>query len=322
VKNKFINACCLLVSVAFNSAAQHNVRYLTIDDGLTNNTINCMYKDKQGFMWFGTVDGLNRYDGYGFKVFRNKFNDSNSLSNNWINAISEDQNQNLWIGTSSGVSIYHHFSGKFSSLYYLPFKNKTRRKVGKVGVIKADNRNNLFIGAAYRGLLVCSGDANTAVQIPFKTVGLDTNYDVQVIHVDVKNRVWLFIENHGLCLYDIPSRQIRLINATLKFASCLEAEGENLWVGNPEGLYRYNIVSNSYEDVYKKNLGNLQRIISSTCHWIKTKLSGLLRMEAGSIFYIRQQGKWIICRRGLIHLAVRQCGSFIKTVKPGCGWGH
>src|SRR5438094_9194849 len=73
--------------------------YLGIEQGLSNNSVRCIYQDHRGFMWFGTYDGLNRYDGYSFKIFRNNFTNSSSLMNNWINALDEDTRGNIWVGT-------------------------------------------------------------------------------------------------------------------------------------------------------------------------------------------------------------------------------
>src|SRR5687767_15920336 len=87
--------------------SQTPVSYLGINQGLSNNSVRCILKDHKGFMWFGTFDGLNRYDGYGFRVFRNKINDSASLINPFINALNEDKKGNLWIGTRRGLSIYN-----------------------------------------------------------------------------------------------------------------------------------------------------------------------------------------------------------------------
>ena len=80
----------LLISAKVKGADPHPIQYLGIEQGLSNNAVTCIYQDHNGFMWFGTYDGLNRYEGYGFKVFRNKFNDSNSLANNRISALTED----------------------------------------------------------------------------------------------------------------------------------------------------------------------------------------------------------------------------------------
>lgn len=63
------------------------VEYLGIERGLSNNVVTSIYQDHDGFMWFGTYDGLNRYDGYGFKVYRNIIGDSSSLCHSHINSI-------------------------------------------------------------------------------------------------------------------------------------------------------------------------------------------------------------------------------------------
>jgi ligand-binding sensor domain-containing protein/serine phosphatase RsbU (regulator of sigma subunit) len=84
--------------------AQNNIRFnhLTVEDGLSQSAVTCILQDKKGFMWFGTQDGLNRYDGYNFRVFKNNPSDSTSLSDNFIFSIYEDQVGILYIETQSG----------------------------------------------------------------------------------------------------------------------------------------------------------------------------------------------------------------------------
>ncbi len=79
-----------------------SVRYLGIDQGLSNNAVTCIYKDHNGFMWFGTYDGLNRYDGYSFHIFRNTIGDSTSLSDNHVYCINSDNQNKIWVGGSKG----------------------------------------------------------------------------------------------------------------------------------------------------------------------------------------------------------------------------
>ncbi|MFD2034758.1 two-component regulator propeller domain-containing protein [Belliella marina] len=75
-------------------------------EGLSSSTCVEIFQDSEGFLWFGTIDGLNRYDGYGFEVFRPVLNDANSISNNRINSIVEDSRGNLWIGTGNGLNVF------------------------------------------------------------------------------------------------------------------------------------------------------------------------------------------------------------------------
>ena len=75
---------------------------LSLQDGLSQSTVRCIYQDSRGFIWIGTQDGLNRYDGYHFKVYKHDPNDSTSMSSSIIYSICEDQEGNLWIGTGGG----------------------------------------------------------------------------------------------------------------------------------------------------------------------------------------------------------------------------
>jgi ligand-binding sensor domain-containing protein/signal transduction histidine kinase len=95
----------LFLAVSGNLPAQKSTAtfgHLTINDGLSQNSINCIHQDRHGFMWFGTHDGLNRYDGYQFLHYRSERNNINSLSNNYIYDIHEDAEGVLWIATFGG----------------------------------------------------------------------------------------------------------------------------------------------------------------------------------------------------------------------------
>src|ERR1044072_2291177 len=80
----------LLIFIKIYGQENISAKYLGIENGLSNNVVTAIFQDHNGFMWFGTYDGLNRYDGYSFKVFRNIIGDSNSLRDNHIYAIEED----------------------------------------------------------------------------------------------------------------------------------------------------------------------------------------------------------------------------------------
>ncbi|MBK9416859.1 MAG: response regulator [Flavobacteriales bacterium] len=88
-------------------------RSLTIEDGLSQGMVNTILQDKYGFMWFGTKDGLNRYDGYTFTVFRQDPEDSTTLRNNYIHALFEDNQGRLWVGTSEGLDLFDRDSERF-----------------------------------------------------------------------------------------------------------------------------------------------------------------------------------------------------------------
>ena len=105
-------SCAILTNA--HSQAPSSLTYLGIEHGLSNNAVNCIYQDHNGFMWFGTYDGLNRYDGYNFIVYRNELSDIGSLANNRVDCLTEDIHHRLWVGTRGGVCIYNNTNGQFS----------------------------------------------------------------------------------------------------------------------------------------------------------------------------------------------------------------
>ena len=81
-------------------------RHRSIKDGLSQGMVNWIMQDRYGFMWFATKDGLNRYDGYTFTVYRHDPTDSSTVRNSYTNVLLEDSKGRLWVGTSSGLDLF------------------------------------------------------------------------------------------------------------------------------------------------------------------------------------------------------------------------
>ena len=97
----------LFLTIGLPALAQdYMFKHLEAKDGLSNNQVTAIHRDTKGFMWFGTASGLNRYDGYEVKVYRNQSGNPNSLPDNYVAGIQEDRHGQLWIRTGSGYSIY------------------------------------------------------------------------------------------------------------------------------------------------------------------------------------------------------------------------
>src|SRR5215831_7816162 len=106
-----LTCCCL-----FETQAQSQdivFRHITSAQGLSQNHVYAILRDHEGFMWFGTQDGLNKYDGYKITVYKNDANDPGSLGNDFINVIFEDREGNLWIGTHDGLDLFDRDNNKF-----------------------------------------------------------------------------------------------------------------------------------------------------------------------------------------------------------------
>jgi len=113
MRKKLISILLLLIALDC-TAQQYYFRHYKVENGLSNNSIICSIQDRKGFMWFGTKDGLNRYDGYVFKIFRNIPDDPKTLGNNFILSLQEDRQGVLWVGTYRGLYRFDATNEEFS----------------------------------------------------------------------------------------------------------------------------------------------------------------------------------------------------------------
>jgi signal transduction histidine kinase/ligand-binding sensor domain-containing protein/DNA-binding response OmpR family regulator len=111
---------CFLIAIC-SAIAQNNVyrfKNISTGDGLSQSAVIAIHQDKMGQMWFGTRDGLNKYDGSKFQVYRTNVNDSLSISNNDILCITEDSSGNIWVGTYNGLNKYNPVDDTFQRYFH------------------------------------------------------------------------------------------------------------------------------------------------------------------------------------------------------------
>lgn len=276
-----------------------SITHLGIQQGLSNNSVQCIYQDHNGLMWFGTYDGLNCYDGYGFRIFRNKINDTGSIPHNYIYTIHEDRYNNLWVGTGQGVAVYNRIFDRFSPVYYHPIYNLAGKEkiTCSINAINSDATGNIYIGGNGWGLFVKRKGEEAAKQIPVQMAAKKTYwYNVQAIYVDKPGNVWVFIEGVGLCLFESRNNTLQLVNNTIRSVISLEVDAaRNCWMGTDEGLYQYDITSNRFVKHYKEGAGELSmNMVVSLCSdthnnlWIGTLGGGvnMLNKESGQFQYL------------------------------------
>ncbi|MEO6539964.1 MAG: two-component regulator propeller domain-containing protein, partial [Ferruginibacter sp.] len=204
-----------LPCIAFNDSP---VKYLGIDQGLSNNAVTSIFQDQHGFMWFGTFDGLNRYDGYSFKVFRNVINDTTSLNSSVVRVVTEDGNHQLWIGTGKGLNIYNPLKANFYSTKFKSWDNTSISPLESfISAIQKNNKDgSMLIGTQQKGLLVFEKNSRTGVQIRLMLrKGHEGDYDAKAIAIDPSRQIaWVFIQQVGLCLYNIKNKNLQLVNGS------------------------------------------------------------------------------------------------------------
>lgn len=240
---------------------QEKVRYLTIDEGLSNNTVTCISKDKQGFMWFGTYDGLNRYDGYIFKKYNHKIGDPTSMDGNMVSTIAEDNEGRHWIGTGPGISVLDDKTSSFLPVKFFPFNFKpeessARLLQGAVNCIDKDGNGNMLAGSRQFGLIVFENEKLTGRQTGLKYHGKTIyNYSVTAILTSIQKKTWVCVENIGICVYDYKSGVLLVKHEeNLKINCLIEGQKETLFVGTDKALYQFS--TNSSElDQYKLQNG-------------------------------------------------------------------
>lgn len=257
---KFLFACLsnLIISSPIFANNREPVSYLGIENGLSNNSVTCIFQDHRGFMWFGTYDGLNRYDGYYFKVFRNHLNGSSSLPNNRIAAITEDINKRLWIGTRSGVSIYDQVTTTFSPVYYNVKGLASPQKITSiVNQISSCSNGNMFI-ATDNGLLFYKAKTNRATPVLLEN---QFGYQAMATECDNAKKTWVYVREKGLFLYDERTQSLKPVSLQIKNGICLKYGADStLWIGTDDGLYAYSIRTKTYT----KKFSSGNRIVQLT----------------------------------------------------------
>ncbi|WP_121812310.1 hybrid sensor histidine kinase/response regulator transcription factor [Mucilaginibacter kameinonensis] len=213
------------------------IRYLGIENGLSNNAVTCIYQDKYGFMWMGTYDGLNRYDSDVFKIYRNEWGDDKSLPYNHITAIDGIADKIL-VGSQRGLSFYDYQDAHFHPEYYLDSHSKRQSKIAfSINNISSDKDSNVYVGSSAHGLFEYDKSRKIYLQAALNN---NYNYNVQALSTGVAG-VWVFAKNNGLCFYNTKSGHLNLINNQLTSATCLLADkAGNVWIGTENGLYIFN----------------------------------------------------------------------------------
>ena len=170
-----ITALLLFSSVNAQELDTLSFENIGVSEGLSNNSVTCLIQDRYGLIWIGTYDGLNRFDGTDFDVFRNRLRDSFSLVNNHVNAIAEGIDGDLWVGTQMGFVKFNYRDFRFYSTYYIPEGERRALKVrARVRDVIADSVGDVLVATENCGLLfksdedkvfkqiLATGDGNTA----------------------------------------------------------------------------------------------------------------------------------------------------------------
>jgi signal transduction histidine kinase/ligand-binding sensor domain-containing protein/CheY-like chemotaxis protein/AraC-like DNA-binding protein len=266
VKMKNFYLIVMFVFVVYHSNGQqkeYNFINFSSKNGLASNTINAILKDKYGFMWFGTEDGLNKFDGLNFTVYRHRETDSSSIGRGAVMAIVEDKSGNLWVGTTITLSVYDRSLNNFINYDF--------SHLGWIRSLCTDHLGNIWVGT-YTGLYYF----NTKTK-KINAYRVDSANDKKLnsdmilcVFEDSKRNIWVGTKV-GLHLFNPKDGNFRRFlhkndnhnsisdNAIRTIA---EDKNGNLWIGTAEGgLNVFNPINQTFS--YFKSTKSDESTLSS-----------------------------------------------------------
>lgn len=266
--------CFLLFAINLISQNLYFKKY-QVENGLSNNSIYACLQDSRGYLWFGSLDGLNRFDGFDFKVFRAKQNDSTSLRSNFVTCLQEDKVGNLWVGTTDGLYKYNYVKECFELLQFS--KNQTIRD------IDFDEEGNLWciiLEHVYKFAI----QTKSLIQIGKGELTAPTSFAI------IGNFVWI-ANNYGYLYsyskqtkkinsYDVFASKHQTVNKRIEKLYC--ADGNRILIGTvSNGVKTFDISKSIVTDFITTDLDGTNLFVrdilqgSKDEYWIGTE-SGLI----------------------------------------------
>jgi len=293
-----------------STAQEIRFKHLTNNDGLSQNLVLSIAQDKDGFMWFGTTDGLNKYDGYRFTVFQNQPNNPSSISSNYISSLFTDSNGKLWIGTDNGVvNIYNNESQSFQRIS-LPLKLSKSKNTQEISSIAQDKTGAVWVGTKGNGFFKIPYLNQKYITDKTKQYHLDSsgkyklcNNVIKKLLIDDKGILWIGTDK-GLNRMDPESELISSFYFNVKhpdapvsdsdfsISAIVKADNNQLWLGTRTGLIKFNTLNNSYKvfphhfNVFRYGWGEINEIAKDRHDnlWVATP-GELMRFNTNTLKY-------------------------------------
>ena len=243
---------CLKISTSYaNIRESFNFKNITIEDGLSQSTVETIYQDSKGYIWIGTNDGLDRYNGYEFKHYKHDKYDKNSIANNYIVDIIEDKNGYIWVSTIGGLSRINPDKDEIKNYYSKEDSgNLSNSNLWQILCTK-DNR---LIASTIDGLNVYDKNKDKFTRILYKEGELPSQY-IYSLEEDINGHIWVGTDN-GLVELDKDLNIVKSYHDTIGDSDVYNVYDDskgNIWVCTLDnGLFKINLDDKSVEN-YKNN---------------------------------------------------------------------
>lgn len=278
----FIYVLIILTSTCISAKLpdERKFSYINVENGLRSNSVECIFQDRNGMIWFGTHDGLTMYDTYQLKTYRHDPENPYSLGDNCVYDIFEDTEGQLWIGTERGIYIFDRNSEQFRTP-----ADGTEISDVQVHSIAEDNMGNIWIATLGDGVYQyspSSGSLENWKHDPSRSDGLSSDYSPKIL-VDAVGNIWCLTSGSYLYRFDKSENDFTpiLIKDYVKditeqnvFSMCLDWEG-NIWLaGWNSGIFHYNIKTGVFRNYLTKS-GNPR---------LKGRIHTINELEPGNIY--------------------------------------
>lgn len=240
-----LTLCLFFVQKVQAQSLPFRFDHFTIKDGLSQSQAYTIFQDSQGYVWIGTQDGLNRFDGNQIKVFKNDPFDSTTLTHNWVWSVQEDSNGDIWVGTFQGLCKYVRSEDKFVQ-YYHKLRDSTSISGDRTNYIIKDKKGRLWVSSWGKGLNLYNGKTNSFTNFkndPGDQQSISDN-SVRTLFCDKQGTVWVGTWNGGLNRVIEDEKGIRFQRFNVpgeygpegskRITSIAEDKQGNLWIGDYE----------------------------------------------------------------------------------------
>jgi signal transduction histidine kinase/ligand-binding sensor domain-containing protein/CheY-like chemotaxis protein len=294
-----LSVMLLILVITFPAYPQNeNIKFkhLSSDNGLSQNFVSCILQDQKGFMWFGTKDGLNRYDGHTFVVYQHDPFDTTTISDNFITSLFEDSRGYLWVGTlNGGLNLFERETETFHHIRYRSIISKTIN-TDEVKSVVEDSKGNIWVGTRGEGVFKLSFKNKNSFDIIYEQYisqsdrhGSLSNNIVSTLFFDSNGVLWVSTlagldkfnaENKSFTHYEIQTRNPKApanyFDKTIY--SMHESRNGNLWLGTLSGLVKFDRQTGNYKlyphhyDVFRYGWGSVMQIVEDESEnlWLAT----------------------------------------------------
>ena len=290
----------ILIIIPLLAGAQIRFEHITSQEGLSQSTVLKIYQDRKQFLWIATTDGLNRYDGKNFTVFRHDFQDSLSLSNNDVNGLFEDSKGHFWVGTrAGGINLYNPRNEKFS--HYT--KADDGSDISQFSIRNFTERNDTLWVTAFQEGILTKNPNNFILSIDLKSLAIHL-YNLSVagefggitaVLKDKTGGIW-FGTGAGFLLKWNSGKSftiLRLANPDtnqLQITCLLEDSRQHFWIGTKgQGLLLFDKKAGTftkavYQPLAFEGINIITSIFEDQTHtlWIGTD-NGILMAKNGNV---------------------------------------